>query len=119
VIIESKVQVPAKANLLPAGNIPGLKVSRRSLISWLVVGWVSMGAATSTMSAAVVRFMFPNVLFEPNQTFKAGFPNEIRVGDVDERFKASERVWLGRDQKGIYALLAICTHLALHTELVQ
>jgi len=55
--------------------------------------------------------MFPNVLFEPPQSFEAGYPWQLRIGEVDERFKQSNRVWLVRDQNGIYALLAICTHL--------
>jgi cytochrome b6-f complex iron-sulfur subunit len=55
--------------------------------------------------------MFPNVLFEPPQTFEAGYPQELRIGEVDERFKQSNRVWLVRNAHGIYALLAICTHL--------
>ncbi len=66
---------------------------------------------------ATARFMFPNVLFEPPTTFKAGFPNEIQVDQVDERFK-SRGVWLvktGFDQwgnsSGIFALSTVCTHL--------
>lgn len=55
--------------------------------------------------------MFPNVLFEPPATFKAGLPNEIQVGQVDERFKQRFGVWLVRDQAGIFALSTVCTHL--------
>ena len=62
--------------------------------------------------------MFPNVLFEPPPTFKAGYPNEIQVGQVDERFKQKFAVWLVRtayDQyanaAGIFALSTVCTHL--------
>jgi len=55
--------------------------------------------------------MFPNVLFEPPPTFKAGFPDEIQIGQVDERFKQKFAVWLVRDNNGIYALSTVCTHL--------
>jgi cytochrome b6-f complex iron-sulfur subunit len=61
--------------------------------------------------------MFPNVLNEPPQHFKAGFPREYPVG-VDERWKDKFGVWLVRtaddlvqDTSGIYALIAVCTHL--------
>jgi cytochrome b6-f complex iron-sulfur subunit len=87
------------------------RLSRISFLSWLGVAWAAFSAATATMSVATVRYMYPNVLFEPNQTFEAGFPDELQIGEVDERFKESERVWLVRDTAGIYALLAICTHL--------
>jgi cytochrome b6-f complex iron-sulfur subunit len=62
--------------------------------------------------------MFPNVLFEPPPTFKAGFPDEIQVGQVDERFKQRYAVWLVRTAfdeyakaSGIFALSTVCTHL--------
>jgi cytochrome b6-f complex iron-sulfur subunit len=84
---------------------------RRSFISWVIVGWGCFLAAAVTTGAASLRYMFPNVLFEPSSTFKAGYPNEIQVGEVDEKFKQSNGVWLVRDAGGIYALIAICTHL--------
>lgn len=61
--------------------------------------------------------MFPNVLNEPPQQFKAGFPNEYGMG-VDERWKETFGVWLVRTPddvaqraSGFYALLVTCTHL--------
>jgi cytochrome b6-f complex iron-sulfur subunit len=54
--------------------------------------------------------LFPNVLFEPPLTFKAGLPDELQPGRVDERFK-SRGVWLVRDEEGVYALSTVCTHL--------
>jgi len=55
--------------------------------------------------------MFPNVLFEPPLTFRAGRPEELQIGVVDERFKDSNQVWLVREEGGIYALSTTCTHL--------
>jgi cytochrome b6-f complex iron-sulfur subunit len=60
---------------------------------------------------ATLRFMFPNVLFEPPSNFKAGRPEQLQVGVVDERFKEQFGVWLVRDQEGVYALSTTCTHL--------
>jgi len=61
--------------------------------------------------------MFPNVLNEPPQQFKAGFPNEYGMG-VDERWKDKFGVWLVRTPEdvaqgvsGFYALISTCTHL--------
>jgi cytochrome b6-f complex iron-sulfur subunit len=84
---------------------------RRGFFRWITLAWAAFAAAMTTTSVAAARFMFPNVLFEPPSTFEAGYPYEIRVGEVDLRFKEDHRVWLVRDQGGIYALLAICTHL--------
>jgi cytochrome b6-f complex iron-sulfur subunit len=98
-------------------SLPGMLIRRRSLISWMVVAWAAFTASMLTAATATGRFMFPNVLFEPPPTFKAGLPEEIQVGQVDERFKQSEAVWLVRDvdpvsgNTGIYALSTVCTHL--------
>ena len=79
--------------------------------------WAAFTASMLAAGTATARFMFPNVLFEPPPTFKAGFPNEIQIGQVDERFK-SKGVWLVRDYlpeaggaEGIFALSTVCTHL--------
>src|SRR5215510_14840574 len=84
---------------------------RRSFISWMTLAWAAFTASMLASLTATGRFMFPNVLFEPPPTFKAGFPNEIQVGQVDERFKQKSAVWLVRDPNGIYALSTVCTHL--------
>jgi cytochrome b6-f complex iron-sulfur subunit len=98
----------------PAPPKPAAKepiVTRRSFISWVTLAWTAFTASMLAAATATTRFMFPNVLFEPPPTFKAGFPNEIQVGQVDERFKQRFAVWLVRDPLGIYALSTVCTHL--------
>jgi cytochrome b6-f complex iron-sulfur subunit len=87
-------------------------VSRRSFMKWsLPVGWVAFSAACASSLVATARFLFPNVLFEPPQSFKIGFPAEFNVGDVDTRFKDAYGVWVVREPEGFYALIAVCTHL--------
>ena len=93
-------------------------VPRRSFLSWVTLAWVAFTASMLASLTATARFMFPNVLFEPPPTFKAGFPNEIQIGQVDERFKQRNAVWLVRSAfdewgkaAGIYALSTVCTHL--------
>ena len=84
---------------------------RRSFFSWMSLAWVSFTASMLAAGTATARFMFPNVLFEPPLTFRAGRPEELQVGIVDERFKDSNQVWLVREGGGIYALSTTCTHL--------
>jgi cytochrome b6-f complex iron-sulfur subunit len=86
-------------------------MTRRRFISWIALAWSAFTAALMNLSASTARMMFPNVLFEKPLTFKAGLPAEVQDGQVDERFKQSEGVWLVRDGHEIYALLAVCTHL--------
>ena len=87
------------------------ELSRRSFFSTLGFGWVLFTGASVGMLGAMGRFMFPNVLFEPPQEFKAGFPEDFAVDAVDERFKASYGTWIVREPKGFYALSTTCTHL--------
>src|SRR3954466_500994 len=86
--------------------------------AWMGLAWGAFSAASAAALAATGRFMFPNVLNEPPQQFKAGFPNEYGLG-VDERWKEKFGIWLVRiaDENvephgsGFYALFTICTHL--------
>ena len=56
------------------------------------------------------RYNLNGVLFEPPQSFKAGFPDEYEIG-VDTRWKDKYGVWVVRNTEGIYALIAVCTNL--------
>ena len=105
--------VPPKPAPPKPASAPAAKptVTRRSFLSWVTLAWTAFTASMLAALTATGRFMFPNVLFEPPPTFKAGFPNEIQVGQVDERFKQKFAVWLVRDPIGIYALSTVCTHL--------
>jgi cytochrome b6-f complex iron-sulfur subunit len=85
---------------------------RRNFLKWsLPIGWVAFSGACASSLVATARFLFPNVLFEPPQSFKIGFPGEYNVGEVDTRFKDAFGVWVVREPQGFYALIAVCTHL--------
>jgi cytochrome b6-f complex iron-sulfur subunit len=83
--------------------------SRRNFLS--LAGWGAFVLAATAFLLGFLRFLYPRVLFEPSPVFKAGRPEEYIVGEVSEKFKESQRVWIIREEAGIYALLAICTHL--------
>jgi cytochrome b6-f complex iron-sulfur subunit len=104
-----KAKAPSRA---PDDTSP--LMSRRG---WIGLAWGAFTAASAACLAATGRFMFPNVLNEPPQQFKVGFPNEYVVG-VDERWKDKYGIWLVRTTDdvvfhapGFYALIATCTHL--------
>lgn len=104
---ENGPSVGAAAKAASAGS----GISRRSFISWIGVAWVSFTGAVTMASVSTLRFFFPNVLFEPPQTFRAGFPSEFQVGRVDNRFKESHGVFVVRSETELYALSTVCTHL--------
>jgi len=86
-------------------------ISRKSFLSWLTIGWLAFAAATGGFFTSMIRFLFPNVLFEPPQTFKIGYPEDFEAGKVDLRFKKQYNVWIVRDEEYITALSTVCTHL--------
>lgn len=103
---------PAPAAVAPKPAAPtGDAIDRRTFLSWFGVAWVSFAAATGGALSIVLRFLFPNVVFEPPTSFKAGFPSDYEVGKVDERWKEKYGVWLIRATEGMFALSTTCTHL--------
>jgi cytochrome b6-f complex iron-sulfur subunit len=91
---------------------------RRAFIfgmSALAVGFSSLTATAAAWTLGSVRFMFPNILREPPSRFTVGMPDKFPAGQVDERFKASNGVWIVNaeynGQPQIFALKSVCTHL--------
>jgi cytochrome b6-f complex iron-sulfur subunit len=85
--------------------------------AWMGLAWGAFSAASAAALAATGRFMFPNVLNEPPQQVKVGFPSEYGMG-VDERFKDKYGIWIIRTPddieqhaSGFYVLISVCTHL--------
>jgi cytochrome b6-f complex iron-sulfur subunit len=108
---------PAKAAAAATGRDPDDASPLLTRRAWIGLAWGAFSAASAAALAATGRFMFPNVLNEPPQQFKAGFPNEYGMG-VDERWKDKFGVWLVRTPEdvvqgasGFYALISTCTHL--------
>jgi len=87
------------------------EISRRGFFGVLGAAWATFTAAVVGGTLTMGRFMFPNVLYEPPQEFKAGFPDEFVVDNVDTRYKASHGVWIIRESTGFYVLSTVCTHL--------
>src|SRR5215510_8855 len=113
----AKTATPAPAVAKAATRDPDDTSPLLTRRAWLGLAWGAFSAASAAALAATGRFMFPNVLNEPPQQFKAGFPNEYGIG-VDERWKEKFGVWLVRTTEdieqhapGFYALSVTCTHL--------
>jgi len=111
---EKAPKTPETSTGEPAGLIRSPlrgEVTRRSFLSVLGIAWGTFTVASAGFLGALGRFMFPNVLYEPPQEFKAGFPEEYAIDQVDERHKSSFGVWIVREQMGFYVLSTTCTHL--------
>jgi cytochrome b6-f complex iron-sulfur subunit len=100
---------PARPPARPA------KPERRSFLftlfgSWIAWAWTTMTASLALMTLGTVRFLYPNVLSEPPNKIKVGYPDTYEDGKVVDRFK-DQHAWVVRNGGVIYALSTTCTHL--------
>ncbi len=81
-------------------------MTRRDFLEKL--GWGAVLAALGGLAGALARFL------EPNVTTPAAGPAEIAGGDFPPgslTYVENARAYIGRDQRGYYAIVAVCTHL--------
>ncbi|OGO35579.1 MAG: hypothetical protein A2147_01000 [Chloroflexi bacterium RBG_16_57_8] len=85
----------------------GKLMARRDFLATL--GWGALFASIASTGAGMVRFLFPNVLFEKPARTRVGRPDDYSPGSVT--YLESSRVFILRDDKGFRAMSAVCTHL--------
>ena len=98
-----------------AGTAPAAGgTDRRDFLAsfpFVTIAWVAFTGAIAGVGAASLRFLYPNVLYEPPQQFKVGFPADSQIGEVSTGFKDRDGIWVIRNEEGFYALITVCTHL--------
>jgi len=77
------------------------------------VGTTALGVAGLGSAVFGLRYLSPNVLYEPASIVSVGRPEHFAIGSVtlDTRFG----IFVARAQEGFYALGAVCTHLGCLT----
>ena len=76
----AKAPAAKPAAAVPAGRDADDTSPLLNRRQWLGLAWGAFSAASAAALAATGRFMFPNVLNEPPQQFKAGLPSEYGLG---------------------------------------
>ena len=72
--------------------------------------WSGVAAFLVAWFLAFFRFFLPRTLFEPNTTFKIGYPTDFALG-VDTKFQQKFRIWIDRTPDRLFVIYARCTHL--------
>lgn len=90
------------------GHGGGQEMTRRNFFS--LAGWLGLAATGAGSAFGTFRFMFPNVLYEPPTVFKVGKPAEYGPG-LSEKYLKERNVWVVKNERGMYVLVAICRHL--------
>jgi cytochrome b6-f complex iron-sulfur subunit len=82
-------------------------VSRRDFLKTFGLGAVLV--LLGSIAAAMTRFMQPNLVTGAPGPVDVGAPEDYPVGSLT--FVESARSYLGHDEGGFYAIIAMCTHL--------
>lgn len=85
-------------------SVPDLQ--RRGIFA---VGCIGIGAATFGFVGATLRYLVPNVLYEPSRRFTIGSPSEFPPGSVT--FLPDRRVFVFNGADGFFCISSVCTHL--------
>jgi len=81
--------------------------SRRNFLEKL--GKLSFFAAFAGIITSSMRFLLPNVLYEPPTRFTIGKPSDFPQDSVT--FIEEKRLFIFRRPEGLFAISSICTHL--------
>ena len=95
----------ADPTVLMAGD---KELGRREFARNMMVGWGSLSLIAGISAAGLMRFLLPNVLYEPPTVFRVGFPESFPEGvtPIPER-----SVFVVRNGSSFHAISSICTHL--------
>jgi cytochrome b6-f complex iron-sulfur subunit len=88
------------------------EVSRRDFLNGITAGALGIAALGSVV--VTVKYLSPNVLFEPPTSFRVGTPDDYPVNSVT--YFADQKVYLVRTAAGFFAMSAVCTHLGCITQ---
>lgn len=86
---------------------PNIDITRRGFIQ---LSWGAFLAFLGATGVSTLRFLFPNVVYEPSQKFNAGPAKDYPMG-VSLKWMREQRVWVIRHEGGIAAMWGRCTHL--------
>lgn len=87
------------------------KTDRRSFLTWTTAFLGTFLTFGMTGIAAAIRYLFPNVVYEPSKRFKIGFPDDYAVGEAPTFFP-QQKIFVFQTSPGIFSVVtAVCTHL--------
>ena len=78
------------------------------------VGCAGMATASLGFVAATLRYLVPNVLYEPSRRFDIGSPTDFPSGSVT--FLPDRRLYVFNEPDGFYAISSVCTHLGCNVK---
>lgn len=89
------------------GTDEGIDKDRRGFVKQLTVTGLVLGIGGAVVQC--VRFLQPNVLYEPSRAFKVGELNKFAYGS--RTVIEGRGVEIVREKDGVHAVSLVCTHL--------
>ena len=82
--------------------------NRREFLRSMGVGWGGIAVLAGLSTLGLIKFLLPNVLYEPPAKYRVGLPERFPEGvtPIPER-----NVFIVRKGKAFHAISSICTHL--------
>lgn len=90
---------------------PAAELDRREALGKITGAALSVAALGTVFTT--IRYMRPNVLFEPPTRFKIGRPEDISIGTL--LVLPEQKLYLAHTAEGFFAMSATCTHLGCMT----
>lgn len=84
----------------------GNPIGRRRFLN--ILGWFASLGTFTGVSWASVRYMIPNILYEPPKAFKIGRPQDYPEG---VNFLPEKRIFVVRNGDIYKVISAVCTHM--------
>jgi len=81
-------------------------MQRRTIFA---LGCIGLGAATVGFAGATIRFLVPNVLYEPSRRFTIGSASDFPPGSAT--FLPERRLFVFSGPDGLFCISSVCTHL--------
>src|SRR5512142_1094577 len=89
------------------------QVSRRDFFNEVAAG--ALGVAVTGATIVTIKYLSPNVLFEPPTRFRVGAPDDFPIDSVT--YFQDQKVFIVRTKDGgFFAETAVCTHLGCITQ---
>lgn len=115
---KTTLEKKAKPKYTITNEYPPRMSRRKFLMNWSSAAWLTFTGANAIMGLQFLRFLYPNVLFEPPMVFKAGKIEDYDWDKPDEKFKQTFGTWIVKiskdeigNRKALVALSTVCTHL--------
>jgi len=81
--------------------------TRREFFS--IIGFFGLAFGIAGYVYSALRFIVPNILYEPPASFRIGKPEQYKINSPV--FIRERHIFVFYDSQGIYSISSICTHL--------